>query len=107
MNYVPEFRKLLDFVEGSLSGTKIVTKKSRDKVALSLMNVTLDHAQGICTLLERGVFPPSMALQRDIFETSIRSIWIQKYAGVLMAQNITIALTRSRARWCNDKDEYA
>ena len=80
MNYVTEFRKLLDFIEESLSGTKLVTKKSRDKVALSLMNVTLDHAQGICTLLERGIFPPAMALQRVIFETYIRSIWIEKCA---------------------------
>ena len=80
MSCVPEFRKLLDYVEVSLSDVKLVSMKPRGKIALSLMNVALDHAQGICALLEKGIYPPAMALQRVIFETYIRAIWIEKCA---------------------------
>ena len=45
------------------------------------MNVALDHAQGICTLLEKKIYPPAMALQRVLFETYIRAVWIEKCAS--------------------------
>jgi hypothetical protein len=80
MNLLSQYKEMLNFVEININGKKVTTDKTSVKVAATLLNVTIDHAQGIYHLLDKGVYPSASALLRVIFETYIRAMWLEKCA---------------------------
>ncbi len=81
MNLLPNYTEMLNFVEKELDDVLITSNKSNIKAAATLLTVTIDHAQGIKILLEKGAYPSAAALMRVEFETYIRAMWVWKCAN--------------------------
>lgn len=81
MKQLSNYVDVLNFIEMEIDGVRITTSESRVKVAATLLNITIDHAQGIRFLLEKGAFPSASALMRCLFETYIRAMWVWKCAN--------------------------
>jgi hypothetical protein len=81
MNLLSNYTEMLRFVEKELDEMLITSDKPNIKAAATLLTVTIDHAQGIRILLEKGAYPSAAALMRVLFETYIRAMWISECAN--------------------------
>jgi len=72
---------MLNFVEKELNEVLITSDKPNIKVAATLLTITIDHAQGIRILLEKGAYPSAAALMRVVFETYVRAMWVWECAN--------------------------
>lgn len=72
---------MLTFVEKELNEVIIITDKPNIKAAATLLTVTIDHAQGIRFLIDKGAYPSAGSLMRVVFETYIRAMWVWKCAN--------------------------
>jgi hypothetical protein len=81
MNLLSNYTEMLRFVEKELDEMLITSDKPNIKAAATLLTVTIDHAQGIRILLEKGAYPSAAALMRVVFETYIRAMWISECAN--------------------------
>lgn len=81
MNLLSNYTEMLNFVEKELDGVLITSDKPNIKAAATLLTVTIDHAQGIRILLDKGAYPSAAALMRVVFETYIRAMWVWECAN--------------------------
>jgi hypothetical protein len=81
MNLLSNYTEMLRFVEKELDEMLITSDMPNIKAAATLLTVTIDHAQGIRILLEKGAYPSAAALMRVLFETYIRAMWISECAN--------------------------
>lgn len=72
---------MLNFIEKELDDVLITSDQPNIKAAATLLTVTIDHAQGIRILLEKGAYPSAAALMRVLFETYIRAMWVWECAN--------------------------
>jgi hypothetical protein len=72
---------MLNFVEKELDEVLITSDMPNIKAAATLLTVTIDHAQGIRILLDKGAYPSAAALMRVVFETYIRAMWLRECAN--------------------------
>jgi hypothetical protein len=72
---------MLNFVEKELDEVLITSDMPNIKAAATLLTVTIDHAQGIRILLNKGAYPSAAALMRVVFETYIRAMWLRGCAN--------------------------
>lgn len=81
MNLLSNYIEMLTFVEKELDEVIITTGEPKIKTAATLLTVTIDHAQGIRFLLDKGAYPSAASLMRVVFETYIRAMWVWKCAN--------------------------
>lgn len=81
MSLLSNYTEMLTFVEKELDEVVITTDKPNIKAAATLHTVTIDHAQGIRFLLDKGAYPSAASLMRVVFETYIRAMWVWKCAN--------------------------
>lgn len=80
MNLLSNYTEMLTFVEKELDEVIITTEKPNIKAAATLLTVTIEHAQGIRFLLDKGAYPSAASLMRVVFETYIRAMWVWECA---------------------------
>lgn len=76
MELLPKYIEMLNFIEMEIDKARVTTHESGVKAAATLFTVTIDHAQGIRFLLEKGAYPSASALIRVLFESYIRAMWL-------------------------------
>jgi hypothetical protein len=81
MNLLNNYTEMLNFVEKELDEVLITSDMPNIKAAATLLTVTIDHAQGIRILLDKGAYPSAAALMRVVFETYIRAMWLRECAN--------------------------
>jgi hypothetical protein len=81
MNLINNYTEMLNFVEKELDEVLITSDMPNIKAAATLLTVTIDHAQGIRILLDKGAYPSAAALMRVVFETYIRAMWLWECAN--------------------------
>lgn len=73
---ISEFRAALNYIEETISELRFEITKPSQKIAATMLNIALDHAQGICILLEKAAYPSAVAMLRVQFEAYIRASWL-------------------------------
>ena len=81
MDMIEKLKETLDLIDLESGKLKITTNESKIKISATLLVVSIDHARGIYSLLEKGNYPPAFALIRVLFETYIRGKWVGRCAN--------------------------
>lgn len=70
-----EFRAALNYIEETIFELHFEITKPSQKIAVTMLNIALDHAQVISILLEKGAYPSAAAMLRVQLEAYIRGSW--------------------------------